>query len=312
MKKTFILSCFLVMTSICAIAQLTIDSLGVIRTYPPFYINSNSTQLYSAIAVGSKHSLCVRNNGAGEAGEGGYITRYGLYVSNYLNNSKTNIGIMVYPKVDQSTNANEYGIVSYAGNSSYGNYAVSGALHNFSSITIGAGILGSSTATRSIPIEYNGRYAGFFNGNVRVINGVVMGVVVTPSASLSMRRVGDVEEVRTVSDVDVSERLSQVQLLEITREVECVEEEPPCLPLDMDEESGAFTKVKNEPQKHTSTLAKKGYSLDTDQLCEVYPELVYEDQNGNMSINYIEMIPLLVQAINELKAEVEELKKDKK
>ncbi len=59
-------------------------------------------------------------------------------------------------------------------------------------------------------------------------------------------------------------------------------------------------------------MASLGYGLAADQLRKVYPELVYEDQNGNMSINYIEMIPLLVQAINELKAEVEELKKSKK
>lgn len=34
---------------------------------------------------------------------------------------------------------------------------------------------------------------------------------------------------------------------------------------------------------------------------------VYEDGNGNLSINYIEMIPLLVQSINELSAKIEEL-----
>ena len=50
------------------------------------------------------------------------------------------------------------------------------------------------------------------------------------------------------------------------------------------------------------------YGLDADQLKAVYPELVYEDANGNVSINYVEMVPLLVQSINELKAELAELK----
>ena len=40
----------------------------------------------------------------------------------------------------------------------------------------------------------------------------------------------------------------------------------------------------------------------------VYPELVYEDDNGNVSINYVEMVPLLVQSIKELKNELAELK----
>lgn len=49
------------------------------------------------------------------------------------------------------------------------------------------------------------------------------------------------------------------------------------------------------------------YGLAADQLRNIYPELVYEDGNGNLSINYIEMIPLLVQSINELSAKIEEL-----
>jgi myo-inositol-hexaphosphate 3-phosphohydrolase len=49
------------------------------------------------------------------------------------------------------------------------------------------------------------------------------------------------------------------------------------------------------------------YGLDADQLKEVYPELVYEDANGNVSINYVEMVPLLVQSIKELSARVAEL-----
>ena len=35
---------------------------------------------------------------------------------------------------------------------------------------------------------------------------------------------------------------------------------------------------------------------------------MYEDSEGNVSINYIEMIPLLVQSINELSSELAELK----
>ena len=54
-------------------------------------------------------------------------------------------------------------------------------------------------------------------------------------------------------------------------------------------------------------LSSVRYGLAADQLKEVYPELVYEDADGNVSINYIEMIPLLVQSINELSAKIEEL-----
>lgn len=44
------------------------------------------------------------------------------------------------------------------------------------------------------------------------------------------------------------------------------------------------------------------------ELREIYPNLVYEDKQGYLSVNYIEMIPILVDAIKELKAEINELK----
>ena len=59
-----------------------------------------------------------------------------------------------------------------------------------------------------------------------------------------------------------------------------------------------------EPERYLSSIQ---YGLAADQLKAVYPELVYEDENGNVSINYVEMVPLLVQSINELSAKVAEL-----
>ena len=55
-------------------------------------------------------------------------------------------------------------------------------------------------------------------------------------------------------------------------------------------------------------IAKQHYGLDADQLEEVFPDLVYENEDGTKSINYVEMVPILVQAINELKSELDEIK----
>ena len=52
------------------------------------------------------------------------------------------------------------------------------------------------------------------------------------------------------------------------------------------------------------------------EVQKVYPELVYADKNGILSVDYISMIPVLVESIKEqqiviieLKAAIEELKK---
>ena len=54
-------------------------------------------------------------------------------------------------------------------------------------------------------------------------------------------------------------------------------------------------------------MSKKHYGISAEQLEEIYPDLVYEDENGNKSINYTEMIPLLLQSINELNTKIENL-----
>ena len=54
-------------------------------------------------------------------------------------------------------------------------------------------------------------------------------------------------------------------------------------------------------------LAKSHYALDAEQLESLFPDLVYEQEDGTKAINYIEMIPLLVQSISELSAEVARL-----
>ena len=57
-------------------------------------------------------------------------------------------------------------------------------------------------------------------------------------------------------------------------------------------------------------LSKQHFGLDVEQLEEVFPDLVYKDENGSKSINYVEMVPILVDAINELSAKVEALEGD--
>ncbi len=53
--------------------------------------------------------------------------------------------------------------------------------------------------------------------------------------------------------------------------------------------------------------SKQHYGLSAEQLEEVFPDLVYEQEDGTKSINYVEMVPILVQAINELNAKIETL-----
>lgn len=50
------------------------------------------------------------------------------------------------------------------------------------------------------------------------------------------------------------------------------------------------------------------YGLLAQELKEIYPELVLEGQDGYLGVNYIELVPILIRSIQELKAELDEIK----
>ena len=62
--------------------------------------------------------------------------------------------------------------------------------------------------------------------------------------------------------------------------------------------------------KFHKSLEKDGphYGFIAQEVKEIYPELVHTDDDGYMYIDYIGMIPLLVNAIGELNSQIEELK----
>jgi hypothetical protein len=53
---------------------------------------------------------------------------------------------------------------------------------------------------------------------------------------------------------------------------------------------------------------KKHYGVIAQELQQIYPELVYEDADGYLSVYYIRLVPLLIQSVKELKSEIETLK----
>ena len=187
-----------------------------------------------------------------------------------------------------------------------GKFAVLGSPVNF------AGVYGAEMGDIPSFSNYSGTYAGYFNGKVRVTNGIyatVLSPVTSPSPSGQ-------NGTTLLSDrgESVTDKLSQVQAVQILRydpakETNTTKASFENLDIsnlsseELDSLSKAMGDVEPEPY-----LSPVQYGLDAAQLKAVYPELVYEDDNGNVSINYVEMVPLLVQSIKELKNELAELK----
>ena len=312
MKKT-LFTMILAATAMNINAQLVVDSLG-------------------RVGIGTENPKT--NLAVGGEGDSIYAIychptnkQYGISVKNYFNSTNNTYGIstttnnnsgkcygvkaMTYGNNNSNTTQFSIGISGLAGitHTAVGLFGgiVSSSLHpcyNF------AGVYGSETTTSPSFTNYSGTYAGYFKGKVRVTNGIYA-TVLSPSASASPSGQNGTT-ILSERGESVTDKLAQVQTLQFlrydpTNEEHTAKTNPTDLDIDNmspEELDSLVTNADEEPERYLSAVQ---YGLAADQLKVVYPELVYEDANGNVSINYVEMIPLLVQSINELSAKVETL-----
>ena len=295
-------------------AQLVVDSLGRvgIGTETP-----GSTLSVGGNGSGDKVISCNSNS-----------KKYISYFTNYTNDTNQTFGHFSYVSNsmgsciggksivrgsdDMSLSQNIIGFAGYAdraktGVGLWGGPYLATSLHvNF------AGVYGSESPSYPSFSNYSCKYAGYFNGKVRVTNGIYA-TVLSPSASPSPSGQGGTAILSDRGE-SVTDKLSQVQAVQFlrydpTKETNTAKTNFDDIDIDnmSPRELDSIAKIMGdiEPEPYLSPIQ---YGLDADQLKAVYPELVYEDDNGNVSINYVEMVPLLVQSIKELKAELTELK----
>lgn len=187
-------------------------------------------------------------------------------------------------------------------------YSIFGGLQSASVMSNGVGIYGS---TSNYEITPGGIYAGYFRGDVKA-TGTIYGTLVSPSSVSSPSQGGttiNLSEEATRGET-ITEKLRQVDLLQMER----VNQDGSLAANKVIEKENILDenwKDVSAEEPIQTKLSSVSYGLAADQLKEVYPELVYEDKDGNYSINYVEMVPILVQAINELSAKVEALEAER-
>ena len=311
MKKVlFIFTMALVATNINA--QLVVDSLGRVG------IGTDSTESLLSIGMEGGSNVALQCKAEGRS--------FGLYILNETNSNNQTNGSYFRAKNntgrcyggrslalggnDQNSSQYVIGMAGYAG-------LARTAVGIFGGKDLGtsgdfAGVYGAETFGNTPTFtNYPGTYAGYFRGKVRVTNGIYA-TVLSPSASPSPSGQNGTTLLSDRGE-SVTDKLSQVQTFQFLRYT-------PAQEANTTRESFQYTDVDNiSPEERDSLmeslpaeepehyLSPVQYGLDADQLKSVYPELVYEDANGNVSINYVEMVPLLVQCINELSTKVAEL-----
>lgn len=68
--------------------------------------------------------------------------------------------------------------------------------------------------------------------------------------------------------------------------------------------------VENVPKTNEYLLNRKFYGFLAQEVQKIYPDLVYEDSTGMLSVDYIGMIPLLVDALKDMETRIAGLETD--
>lgn len=305
MKKTFlsmlmIASCFGV-----ANAQIVTDNNNNVGIHVPSGSSMNSYFSVNSLGTSDATSLIKTNSD---------IHRVGLYVIRAGDNPKKNMyqvagqfttdvfasqfNIGVHARAISNTSlisGRTYGVLAFAGNATPGyNYALFGCLNG---VNNGAGVYGSSYADDG-GVELDGRYAGYFRGNVKAT-----GTLTVPTINATT--------VTTPSDYRLKENIKSLSngTLDNIMGMNVVEynyisqtENNPCEPDTLNGQSITQQKVS---EIKSETAQQKHVGLIAQELQTMYPHLVVENEDGYLGINYMEIIPLLVSAVQELNTKLE-------
>ena len=190
----------------------------------------------------------------------------------------------------QGCNIGVQGLAGY--NTSGKNFGVLGGLN--STTQSGAGIFGTTTA--HLGIIFTGCYAGYFDGATYVDGTLTANDIVTPSDIRLKENVTMLsDENEGSSTLDNLMNLNVIHYNYKAKKTEAAESDTADV-----KQPIAIEKSKVSPIRH--------YGLSAQQLQTIYPDLVREGQDGYLTVNYVELVPILIQSIQELKAELDEVK----
>lgn len=189
----------------------------------------------------------------------------------------------------------------------------------------GAGVLGTNRWSSLSLSSFTKSYAGYFDGDVHIQGNITYSGSITGNVLLSMAPPSgnDNPESRATVSPEAWQTARSLSVLDLQTFYQPVPKKAEKKEF-REEDFAGLDSVEIEAIKRSlaegdgqvdmmgeQVLSKQHYGLDAEQLSEIYPDLVYENEDGSKSINYIEMVPLLVQSIKELTRELAELKGEK-
>lgn len=268
--KKMIISMLLIAAPVATFAQLKVFSDGT------SVIKRSNQNPYSLLTVSTDEYSAFYNYNMG-INCGATVTssfNMGLMAGAYTNNT--------------SATGRTFGVFATAGNGSSGyNYGVYGRMLGNKN---GAAVAG--TLTDNIGIQIPGKYAGYFDGATNINGTLTVPTIMTPS-DIRLK-----ENVKSLAD----EAMSQNETLNNIMSLNVIKYNYIDRQLEISDTAQVVI-LKKEPQEKQSH-----YGISTQELQKLYPDLVCEGQDGYLGVNYLELVPILIRSIQELKQELDEVK----
>ena len=297
-----IASCFGV-----ANAQLLVDEKG--RTAVGYEDTDTLKSMFSVNSEGKKNAtahIYSRNQyGLYMTSSGSNIySIYGTYLLNSGREISYNYGLY---SVVGGTGGKRIGVMGTVTTDGYDyDYGVVGKIYP-ETTTNGAAVYGSTTSNiYNTLANISGLYAGYFHGDTRITGTLTAGSVVT-SSDYRLK-----DNVRSLSSSDgCLGKLMSMNVVEYNnkqREYEVEEADLDGELLEMDSTVSLMGLRDNKVcwyEEDSPIINNKHYGLIAQELQEIYPDLVVESQDGFLAINYLEIIPLLIRSVQELKTELD-------
>lgn len=310
--KKIIITCMFIAAPLFIFAQLKVFNNGYVS------LLSSSTQALSPISINcpGDTSYYVTAKGTNKNGLNTEITNteaQGRYAGYFKTESTSSLTSNSYGvRADTYVSSNTILSRSFAiiGNANSGGRAI-GVLGRINTTGRGAAIYGTTYNEWGASLPSGEIYAGFFNGNVKVtgdlyLNGSIRGLYL---GDASNNFINENNSQKTKGSLmSISERLVQLQATTYQKNKPLVD-----IQEDIDSDLYNDTDERYTPQTNVieeQFYSKSHYALSAEQLENIFPELVYVHEDGSKSINYVEMIPLLVQTINELNCRISALESE--
>jgi len=322
--------CFIVFMSFIGLtnvySQLQVDSTG----YVGIGLTDEILEYEEADSIMSPLSVGTAGDVYDYASFCGNGRHYTIYAFNHNMRDANGVGLQSFSQTNRGNSLGIDGIASagfgetnsaigvrgatFGGENAVGVYGGS-YLFNIASDNF-AGVFGSTSS--GLPyFQYPGVYAGYFDGTVRATGPMYAQAFYTPSAdpnegnragTTSVCLIGEEESItdkfRNISmfELQHNEQQGQERLQNPSEEFlggRSIQDLSRKELHQLDSINSSIIPVKNDP------LSSVNYGLDASQLKVAFPKLVQQDEEGNYSINYVEMIPLLVKGLNEMSAKIE-------